>query len=99
MTTQSPETACIRLGIPEELGRYCDGSDRFEMIAVTWNEAVSQLVNQFPDIESRLLRRDGKLKAHLIVFCNGASVHAAELPSLAVSPGDELEIMFAISGG
>ena len=96
---QSQKTACIRLSIPEELARYCDGSDRFEMIAVTWNESVSQLVSRFPDIESRLLRRDGKLKAHLIVFCNGASVHAAELPSLTVLPGDELEIMFAISGG
>jgi hypothetical protein len=89
----------IRIKIPDELGRFCNGRHELEVEAATFDGIVAQLIERHPDVGPRLLGRDGRLLSHLIVFHNGTSVPTAKLTERAVAPNDELEIMFLASGG
>jgi hypothetical protein len=89
----------IRITIPDELGRYCDGRCELAIEATTFDGIVTKLIERYPDVGPRLLGREARLLSHLIVFHNGTSVPTAKLAELAVAPNDELEIMFLASGG
>lgn len=89
----------IRITIPFELSRYCDGRHELEFEAATIDGIVAKLIERYPDVKPRLLGRDARLLSHLILFYNGTSVPTTTLAKLAVSPNDELEIMFLASGG
>ncbi|MBT4868446.1 MAG: MoaD/ThiS family protein [Planctomycetaceae bacterium] len=89
----------IRIKIPDELGRFCNGRHELDIEAATFDGIAARLIERFPDVGTRLLGGDGHLLSHLIVFHNGTSVPTARLTELAVAPNDELEIMFLASGG
>ena len=89
----------IRIKIPDELGRFCNGRHELEIEAATIDGIVAQLIQRYPDVGPRLQGRDGRLLPHLIVFHNGTSVPIAKLTELAVAPNDEIQIMFLASGG
>ena len=89
----------MRIKIPEELARYCDGSDEWQLEAATSAAAITQLVDRFPPLQERLLGRGGQLLSHLIVFHNGAVLATPVQSPAALGEDDELEIMFLASGG
>ena len=91
--------ATMRIKIPEELARYCDGSDEWQLQAATSAAAITQLVDRFPPLQERLLGRGGQLLSHLIVFHNGAVLATPVQSPAPLGEDDELEIMFLASGG
>ena len=59
-------------------------------------ELFSDLDKRFPGIAFRVVDEQGALRPHMRVFVNGAQVR--EL-GLALRPGDEVQLIQALSGG
>ena len=89
----------MRIKIPEELARYCESCDEWQLESTTSAAAIEQLVDRFPELKARMLGRSGQLLSHLIVFHNGALLAAPQQTPQPLGEADELEIMFLASGG
>jgi molybdopterin converting factor small subunit len=87
------------LYIPGQLRAYCGGRSSIEIEGETVPELLAGLVEQFPEIGSRVLDASGGLAAHLVVIQNDVVLRPRDAAQARVSAGDELRLMSAVSGG
>jgi molybdopterin synthase sulfur carrier subunit len=89
----------IEVHLPTLLRSSVGGHDRVVVDAGTLREALGTLVAVHPLLRFHLYDESGAFRTHVVVYYNDDCV--ATLPSLDIplQPGDELEVINAVSGG
>ena len=89
----------IPVHLPSLLRPSVGGENHVAVDAETLGEALTVLVQRHPLLRFHLYDARGAFRTHVLMYYNGESV--ASLPTLDVPlrPGDELEVINAVSGG
>ncbi|PKO56857.1 MAG: molybdopterin synthase sulfur carrier subunit [Betaproteobacteria bacterium HGW-Betaproteobacteria-21] len=82
--------------IPTPLHSYTAGQGRVHAEGATLDEVITDLERQFPGIRFRMIDEQGRMRAHMRIFVNGAAVF--ELPT-PLRDSDKVAIVQALSGG
>jgi molybdopterin converting factor small subunit len=69
-----------------------------EVSGSTVGECLNQVVKQFPGMKKQIFTKTGNLFNNIIISVNGESAYPEQLVK-PVKDGDELNIVFMISGG
>jgi molybdopterin converting factor small subunit len=72
--------------------------DVVEVRGTTVGECLNQVVKRFPTMKKQLFTPTGKLFDNVLISVNGTSAYPEQLAK-PVKEGDELKIVFMISGG
>jgi molybdopterin converting factor small subunit len=72
--------------------------DVVKVRGTTVGECLNQLVKQFPSMKKQLFTTTGNLFDNILISVNGESIYPEQLAK-PVKEGDELKIVFMISGG
>ena len=89
----------VTVRLPAVLRPHANGKSTVDVEAATVLEAVGNLIEQFPGIESNLLNDDGSLHRFVNVYVNDEDVRYLEQMATPVAAGDELSILPAVAGG
>jgi molybdopterin converting factor small subunit len=93
------DTAPITVWVPSVLRAYCDGASNLALSAPTVGAALEQLAASHPTLYPNICDETGAVRRHLNVFVNTAHVRDLEGLDTALSPGDVILIVPAVSGG
>ena len=85
----------MRVLIPSALHAYT-ASRQVEASGATLAALLAELDRQYPGIRFRIVDEQDRTRAHIRVFVNGEQVFDLGHP---LSPGDEVAIVQALSGG
>lgn len=88
----------IKINIPLYLRSFTNNLEAVEVNGNTVGECLNHLVKQLPSIEEALFDKDGKLHHYVDIYVNKESAYPEELAK-PVKDGDELRILYVISGG
>ncbi len=96
----------IKLKIPlSYVQSFTDDTDfaqlTLEVVEVngsTVGECINHLLKQFPGTKKQLFTKTGSLFENIIISVNGESAYPEQLAK-PVKDGDELNIVFMVSGG
>jgi len=69
-----------------------------EVSGGTVGECIDHLIGQFPFTKSQLFRETGRLFENVLISVNGESAYPEPLAK-PVRDGDEINIVFMVSGG
>ncbi|MGH7949785.1 MAG: MoaD/ThiS family protein [Candidatus Binataceae bacterium] len=86
----------IRVLIPSPLHSYTRGCAEVQLDAASIDALTHQLDATFPGIRFRIIDEQGRIRRHIQFFVN--SDMARDLKH-ALSPGDDVKIVCALSGG
>ena len=77
-----------------------DNQSSVEVNGSSLGQCLNDLVNQFPDIKSKIFNEQGKLLYFINIYHNGENT-ATEPDPLAkpINDGDEIAIILLIAGG
>jgi molybdopterin converting factor small subunit len=91
-----PETPAVAVHLPSLLLRLFPGCPRrVELAAATVGEAIDGLDARWPGLRDRLCDSTPRIRRHINVFVAG---ERASLTT-ALTPGTEIIVMTAVSGG
>jgi molybdopterin synthase sulfur carrier subunit len=82
-----------------ELRRYCGGAAEIELSAPTVRAALEDLARTRPALYRNVCDETGGVRRHLNVFVNSDNVRDLAGLDTALSPGDVLTFLPAVSGG
>lgn len=85
----------MKVLIPSALFSYTQ-SNQVEANGLTLDEMLLDLDRQYPGIRFRMIDEQQRVRRHIRIFINGASVNAL---SGTMQPNDEVVIVQALSGG
>jgi sulfur-carrier protein len=86
----------VRVRIPSPLFSYTKGEGFVDAEGRTVEEVTRDLDRKFPGLRFRIIDEQDGVRPHIKIFVNGEQVF--DLKS-KVSPGDEVAIIQAFSGG
>ena len=89
----------ITIHLPGPLRRYCDGASRFSIAAGTVRAALEHLERDHAALYRNLCDETGALRRHLNVFVNSDNVRDLGGVDTALSAGDVVTFLPAVSGG
>ena len=89
----------IRIHIPGPLRPYCEGASELFLAAPTVRDALGQLDRSHPSLYRSICDETGLVRRHVNLFVNTSNVRDREGLDTALSPGDVLTILPAVSGG
>lgn len=82
--------------IPNPLRKYTNGQRVVETRGATLREMLDALERDYPGFTFRIVNEQGQLREHIHLFINQ---RVAPDLSARIEAGDEIRIIFAISGG
>jgi molybdopterin synthase sulfur carrier subunit len=85
----------VKISIPSPLRSYTD-ADEVEAEGTTVAELLDDLDRQYPGFRFRMIDEQGRIRPHMRIFVNRERVLGIEQE---VAPGDEVQILQALSGG
>ncbi len=88
----------VKIDLATYLQTYAGDQAAIEVEGRTVGECVAALVHRFPGIEKMLFSPNGKLHGYVGIYLNGEDIFPEELAK-PVKHGDEVHIMYLISGG
>jgi molybdopterin converting factor small subunit len=92
----------VKVKIPYYLQTFTDKKDSVQVECSSVNECLQCLAEQFPDVRKMLFNENGELHNHMLnriaVFINGRHVYPDAI-NRPVADGDEIDILYVISGG
>jgi molybdopterin synthase sulfur carrier subunit len=88
----------VRIDIPLLLRHLTDGATTAKVKGSTVGDCLNHFVKQYPKTKRRLFDKDGKLLRYVEVYVNKATTYPEELAK-PVNDGDEISIVYLISGG
>ena len=91
--------SAVIVRIPQPLRKLTDGKDSLELQGNSVKEILSNLVEQFPGIQERLLDESGNLRKFVNVYLNNEDIRFLQNLDTPIKEGDELSILPAIAGG
>ncbi len=93
------EKAKIEVNVPSILSDCTGGRSQFWLEASTLDEALSTLNRAYPLLRVHLYDEAGRTRRHVLIFHNGVNVASLEPRQVALRPGDQLQVVQAVSGG
>jgi molybdopterin converting factor small subunit len=88
----------VKIDIPWFLQRASNGIKITKVQGDTVGNCLKSLVARFPLLEKELFDDKGRLAPHVDIYLDGHSIHAEGLAK-PVKDGNELSILFVVSGG
>lgn len=85
--------------IPTPLRKFADNQSKLTVNGSTVNEAVSQLVNDFPSLERHVFDGNGQLKRFIKVYLGDEDIEALEGIETKIENNSVISIIPAIAGG
>jgi sulfur-carrier protein len=91
----------VRFHIPGPLRLFADGRAQVELeaSAATLSEALQALWVACPGIRDRVVTEQGQIREHINLFVGNEDVRYTGGLTTPISPGAEISIVPAISGG
>ena len=86
----------MRVLIPSPLRSYTNGAEEVSVDGATVREVAAALDAKFPGIRFRMIDEQDRLRPHIVVFVGREQVDGLDR---AVRPGDQVQIVCALSGG
>jgi molybdopterin converting factor small subunit len=86
----------VKVWIAQPLRSYTQQRSSVEAAGSTLSELLADLEHQFPGIRFRMIDEQDRVRRHMRVFVNGDPVEDLAAP---LSPGDEVHILQALTGG
>lgn len=88
----------VRIEIPPLLRHHTNGVTTAEVGGSTVGDSLNNFVRQYPGTKKRLFGKNGKLLRYVEIYVNGETTYPEEL-ARPVKDGDEISIVYLISGG
>ncbi len=85
----------MRVIVPTPLQSYTSARE-VEATGATLGAALVDLDRRYPGIRFRVVDEQDRMRPHMRFFVNGEQAHDLDRP---LGPGDELQIVQALSGG
>jgi molybdopterin converting factor small subunit len=82
--------------IPSQLVAYTDGATRVQAEGATIEAALDDLDRRYPGLKFRVIDEQDRIRRHMRIF---VGMDEARDVRRQLSPGDELMIFGALSGG
>jgi MoaD family protein len=89
----------VTLYVPPPLREYCGGAANLELHAASVRAALEQLAKDHPLLYSSICNETGAVRRHVNVFVNHSHIRDREGLDTALSAGDVVTILPAVSGG
>jgi molybdopterin synthase sulfur carrier subunit len=89
----------IEVLIPALLRDCTNGKVRFEIEAEKLDEALRQLILEYPQLRIHLYTESGELRKHVLIFYNDQSLDWLERLDIPLKLGDRIVVFQAVSGG
>jgi molybdopterin converting factor small subunit len=86
----------ISVLIPSQLTAYTDGATRVAAEGATVEAALDDLDRRFPGLKFRVIDEQDRIRRHMRLFIGQDEARDVRRP---LTPGDELMIFGALSGG
>ena len=86
----------IRVSIPSQLIAYTDGATRVDAAGGTVGAVLDDLDSRFPGLKFRVIDEQDRVRRHMRIFVGKEETRDVARP---MSPGEELLIFGALSGG
>jgi molybdopterin converting factor small subunit len=86
----------MKVSIPQPLRSYTGETTQVEADGGTIGELLRDLDRQFPGIRFRMVDEQDAIRKHMKLFVNRVAVRDLERK---LEPGDEVQILQALSGG
>ena len=88
-----------RVLISQPLHRYTDGLGKHEVEGATVGQVMRALGRRFPELAPKLVREDGSLRAHIIIYVGDRDIRFVDGAQTPVEAGSEIKIFAALAGG
>jgi molybdopterin converting factor small subunit len=90
----------MKIEIPTTLRSYADNQSSVTVRAETVSQAVTTLLDEYPDFKKHLYTPDGKLRSFVNLYLNDEDVrYLPEREETEVKDSDTLSIIPSIAGG
>ena len=86
----------MRVLIPPPLRSYTGGRAREEIEGATLGDVLEALDVRYPGLRFRIIDEQNRIRTHIRFFVSGEIVDSLAYP---LKPGDEVQIVCALSGG
>lgn len=94
--TDPPE---VTVRIPGLLSRFTDGQQTVSLRSATVAGSLDRLLEMYPALEPHVRDGQGELRHHLKLFHDGTEVSERDGADIALTAGDEIVVLQAVSGG
>ena len=88
----------VKIDIPTPLREHTAGKTEVEVSGSTVQEALADLVKQYPNIGPKLFN-DGKLRPYINIFLNDEDIRYLDEMQTAVKDGQLVALIPAVAGG
>ncbi len=92
-------TPTITIHVPGPLRPYCGGRAQLSISARTVRAALEDLERSQPVLYRNICDETGTVRRHLNVFVNSDNARDLDGVETTLTPGDEVTILPAVSGG
>lgn len=89
----------VTVQVPGPLRDYCEGASSLSVSAPSVRGILDQLEQRYPKLYRSVCDDTGAVRRHVNVFVNDSSIRDREGLDTAVSAGDVVTILPAVSGG
>lgn len=86
----------VTVHVPTPLRSYTERQSVVQVEGTTLAEVLSELDRRYPGLRFRIVNEQNEIREHIKVFVNQQAVPDL---STSLSPGDDVRIITAISGG
>ena len=89
----------IKIHVPAALRACCEGASELSLSAPTVRAALEQLERRHPSLHRSICDETGGVRRHINLFVNTSHIRDREGLDTALSHGDVVTILPAVSGG
>jgi sulfur-carrier protein len=89
----------IEVSIPSMLRDCTKGKIKFPLEAQLLDEAIRQIIIEYPLLRVHLYTESGELRKHVLIFYNEESIAWLERLDIPLQAGDRIMVFQAVSGG
>jgi sulfur-carrier protein len=86
----------MKVLVPTPLRSYTGGAAEVDSSGRTLGEVVADLDHRFPGIRFRMIDEQDRIRPHMRIFVNGEQEFSL---GRVIEPGDDIQILQALSGG
>lgn len=89
----------VRVRIPAHLRSVTQGQKTLTAEGFTVEDIINNIAQSYPGFEEKLYDGTGLLRRYINIYINGQWIESRAPGDISLAEGDELSIIFAISGG
>lgn len=89
----------ITIQVPGSLRAYCGGATELSLEATSVRTALDEIERNYPALYRSVCDETGRVRRHVNLFVNREHMRDRDGLDTALTPGDVLTILPAVSGG